>query len=161
MVDNRTHFAANCAPMKNILVLHGPNLNLLGTREPDIYGRVTLDDINAKLTTLAASKGANIACLQSNAESDLINRVQQASQDGTDFIIINPAAYTHTSIAIRDALAAVAIPFVEVHLSNVYAREAFRKDSYFSDIAVGVISGLGATGYELALQFALQHSVRS
>lgn len=147
--------------MNNILVLHGPNLNLLGTREPDIYGRVTLDDINAKLAALAASKGANIACLQSNAESVLIDRVQQTNQDGTDFIIINPAAFTHTSVALRDALAAVAIPFVEVHLSNVYAREAFRKESYFSDIAVGVISGLGATGYELALQFALQHSVRS
>jgi 3-dehydroquinate dehydratase-2 len=147
--------------VKNILVLHGPNLNLLGTREPDVYGRVTLDEINAKLSAQAVAKGANLAHFQSNAESDLITRVQQARQDGTDFIIINPAAFTHTSVAIRDALAAVSIPFVEVHLSNVFAREAFRKESYFSDIAVGVISGLGATGYELALQFALQHSVRS
>lgn len=147
--------------MKNILVLHGPNLNLLGTREPGVYGRVTLDEINAKLSAQAAQNGAKLSYLQSNAEVDLINRVQQARLDGTEFIIINPAAFTHTSVAIRDALAAVAIPFVEVHLSNVFAREAFRKESYFSDIAVGVISGLGATGYELALQFALQHSVRS
>lgn len=147
--------------MKNVLVLHGPNLNLLGTREPDVYGRVTLDEINAKLTAQAQAKGAKLVHFQSNTEGDLIVRVQQAQADGTEFIIINPAAFTHTSVAIRDALAAVAIPFVEVHLSNVFAREAFRKESYFSDIAVGVISGLGATGYELALQFALQHSVRS
>ncbi|OIR11929.1 3-dehydroquinate dehydratase [mine drainage metagenome] len=147
--------------MKNILVLHGPNLNLLGTREPEVYGRVTLDDINTKLSALALAKSAKLAHFQSNAESALVDRVQLARTDGTDFIIINPAAFTHTSVAIRDALAAVSIPFVEVHLSNVYAREAFRKESYFSDIAVGVISGLGATGYELALQFALQHSVRS
>jgi 3-dehydroquinate dehydratase-2 len=147
--------------MKNILVLHGPNLNLLGTREPEVYGRVTLDEINARLSAQAQTKGAKLTCLQSNAEAALVERVQQARTDGTDFIIINPAAFTHTSVAIRDALAAVAIPFVEVHLSNVHAREAFRKESYFSDIAVGVISGLGAAGYELALQFALQHSVRS
>lgn len=147
--------------MKNILVLHGPNLNLLGTREPDVYGRVTLDEINAKLSAQAALNGAKLAHFQSNAETGLIDRVQQARLDGTEFIIINPAAFTHTSVAIRDALAAVGIPFVEVHLSNVFAREAFRKESYFSDIAIGVISGLGATGYELALQFALQHSVRS
>ena len=147
--------------MKNILVLHGPNLNLLGTREPDMYGRVTLDEINAKLSAQAVSKAAKLTHFQSNAEADLIERIQQARHDGTDFIIINPAAFTHTSVAIRDALAAVTIPFIEVHLSNVFAREAFRKESYFSDIAVGVISGLGATGYELALQFALQHSVRS
>ena len=147
--------------MKNILVLHGPNLNLLGTREPDVYGRVTLDEINSRLSELALSKGAKLAYFQSNAEAALVDRVQQARADGTDFIIINPAAFTHTSVAIRDALAAVAIPFVEVHLSNVQARESFRKESYFSDIAVGIISGLGATGYELALQFALQHSVRS
>lgn len=142
--------------MKNILVLHGPNLNLLGTREPEVYGRVTLDEINSKLSAQAQTKGAKLTYLQSNAEAALVDRVQQARTDGTDFIIINPAAFTHTSVAIRDALAAVAIPFVEVHLSNVHAREAFRKESYFSDIAVGVISGLGATGYELALQFALQ-----
>jgi 3-dehydroquinate dehydratase-2 len=147
--------------MKTILVLHGPNLNLLGTREPEVYGRVTLDEINAKLSAIALAKGAKLAHFHSNAEADLVERIQLARTDGTDFIIINPAAFTHTSVSIRDALAAVAIPFVEVHLSNVHAREAFRKESYFSDIAVGVISGLGATGYELALQFALQHSVRS
>jgi 3-dehydroquinate dehydratase-2 len=143
--------------MKNILVLHGPNLNLLGSREPDVYGRITLDEINRKLQELARSKGANLSCFQSNAESALVERVQLARQDGTEFILINPAAFTHTSVALRDALAAVAIPFVEIHISNVFAREAFRKESYFSDIAVGVISGLGANGYELALQFALQN----
>jgi 3-dehydroquinate dehydratase-2 len=142
--------------MKNILILHGPNLNLLGTREPDVYGRVTLDEINAKLTAQAEKGGARLAHFQSNAEGALVDRVQQARSDGTDFIIINPAAFTHTSVALRDALAAVAIPFIEVHLSNVHAREAFRKESYFSDIAVGVISGLGATGYELALEYALK-----
>ena len=147
--------------MKQILVLHGPNLNLLGTREPEVYGRTTLDEINAKLSAQAEKAGAKLTHFQSNTEGVLVDRVQQARSDGTSFIIINPAAFTHTSVALRDALAAVAIPFVEVHLSNVYAREAFRKESYFSDIAVGVISGLGATGYELALQFALQHPVRS
>ena len=141
--------------MKNILVLHGPNLNLLGSREPDVYGRVTLDEINIKLTQQARQNGANIATMQSNAEVALVERVQAARLDGTDFIIINPAAFTHTSIALRDALAAVGIPFIEVHLSNVFAREAFRKESFFSDLAVGVISGLGASGYELALQYAL------
>ena len=146
--------------MKTILVLHGPNLNLLGTREPEVYGHVTLDEINTKLTAQAQAKEAKLTYFQSNAEAELVDRIQQARTDGTNFIIINPAAYTHTSVAIRDALAAVAIPFVEVHLSNVHAREAFRKESFFSDIAVGTISGLGATGYELALQFALQHSVR-
>jgi 3-dehydroquinate dehydratase-2 len=146
--------------MQNILILHGPNLNLLGTREPEVYGRVTLDEINAKLSAQATAKGAKLAYFQSNTEGALVDRIQQARTDGVSFIIINPAAFTHTSVAMRDALAAVAIPFVEVHLSNVFAREAFRKESYFSDIAVGVISGLGATGYELALQFALQHSVR-
>jgi 3-dehydroquinate dehydratase-2 len=141
--------------MKKILVLHGPNLNLLGSREPDVYGRITLDEINNKLTQQAQQSGASIATLQSNAEFALVERVQAARLDGTDFIIINPAAFTHTSVALRDALAAVAIPFIEVHLSNVFAREAFRKESFFSDLAVGVISGLGASGYELALQFAL------
>jgi len=146
--------------MKNVLVIHGPNLNLLGTREPDVYGRITLDEINTKLAAQAQANGAKLATFQSNTEGTLVDRIQQARTDGSDFIIINPAAFTHTSVAIRDALSAVSIPFVEVHLSNVFAREAFRKESYFSDIAVGVISGLGATGYELALQFALQHSVR-
>lgn len=142
--------------MKNVLVLHGPNLNLLGTREPEVYGRTTLDEINNKLAAQAQKNGAKLTSFQSNTEGALVDRVHQARTDGTDFIIINPAAFTHTSVALRDALAAVAIPFVEVHLSNVHAREAFRKESYFSDIAIGVISGLGATGYELALQFALQ-----
>lgn len=144
--------------MNSILVLHGPNLNLLGQREPDVYGRVTLAEINQKLQQLAQANGATLLHFQSNAEAALVERVQSARQDGTHFIIINPAAFTHTSVALRDALAAVAIPFIEVHLSNVFAREAFRKESYFSDLAVGVISGLGATGYELALQYALQHS---
>ena len=143
--------------MNKILVLHGPNLNLLGSREPDRYGRATLDEINKRLETLAGKSGASLFCFQSNAESELVERVQQARADGTQFIVINPAAYTHTSVALRDALAAVAIPFIEVHLSNIFAREAFRKESFFSDLAVGVISGLGAAGYEFAVQFALSH----
>jgi len=143
--------------MKNILVLHGPNLNLLGSREPDVYGRVTLDEINARLMTLADANGANLFCFQSNAEAALVERVQQARADGTQFIVINPAAFTHTSVALRDALAAVAIPFIEVHLSNVFAREAFRKESFFSDLAIGVISGLGTAGYESAVQYALNY----
>lgn len=142
--------------MKNILVLHGPNLNLLGTREPGVYGHTTLAEINEKLTTIASENNANLSSFQSNAEAELVERIQQARSDGTTFIIINPAAFTHTSVALRDALAAVSIPFIEVHLSNVHAREAFRKESYFSDLAVGVISGLGATGYELALQYVLR-----
>ena len=143
--------------MKNLLVLHGPNLNLLGSREPDVYGRVTLNEINERLMTLAGKSGANLIYFQSNAESALVERVQQAKDDGTQFIVINPAAFTHTSVALRDALAAVAIPFIEVHLSNVFAREAFRKESFFSDLAIGVISGLGVAGYEFAVQFALNH----
>ena len=143
--------------MKSILVLHGPNLNLLGSREPDVYGRVTLDEINERLMTLAGKNGANLLCFQSNAEAALVERVQQARTDGTQFIVINPAAFTHTSVALRDALAAVAIPFIEVHLSNVFAREAFRKESFFSDLAVGLISGLGAAGYEYAVQYALNN----
>lgn len=138
-----------------ILVLHGPNLNLLGTREPDLYGRVTLDEINEGLTRRAHVAGVQLEAFQSNSEGDLVERVQGASRTGVDFVIINPAAFTHTSVALRDALAAVKIPFLEVHLSNVFSRETFRHHSYFSDIAVGVISGLGARGYELALEFAL------
>lgn len=145
--------------MKNLLVVHGPNLNLLGGREPALYGLVTLDEINARLTTLAQNSGASLACFQSNAEAELVERIQQARADGTEFIIINPAAYTHTSVALRDALAAVALPFIEVHLSNVFAREAFRKESYFSDLAIGVISGLGAGGYEYAVQYALNYKL--
>jgi len=141
-------------PLK-ILLLNGPNLNLLGTREPAIYGGDTLSAIEERLAKRATEGGANLVTYQSNAEADLVNRIQQAAREGIDFIIINPAAYTHTSVAMRDALAAVRIPFIEVHLSNVFAREEFRHHSYFTDIAVGIISGLGATGYELALAYAL------
>jgi len=139
-----------------ILVLHGPNLNMLGTREPEVYGAVTLDQINAELTKIAAEAGATLVTFQSNHEGALIDRVQAARQDGTAFIIINPAAYTHTSVGLRDALAGVAIPFIEVHLSNVHRREPFRHHSYFSDLAEGVIVGLGADGYRLALSHALK-----
>jgi 3-dehydroquinate dehydratase-2 len=138
-----------------ILVLHGPNLNLLGTREPEVYGRVTLDQINADLKQIAEKAGSTLASFQSNHEGALIDRVQAARTDGTDFIVINPAAFTHTSVALRDALAGVALPFIEVHLSNVHRREAFRHHSYFSDLAEGVIVGLGADGYRLALTHAL------
>lgn len=141
--------------VKKILVLHGPNLNLLGTREPGIYGLVTLDEINRSLSKIAENSGILLENFQSNAEADLIGRIQQTIGDETDFIIINPAAYTHTSVALRDALAAVRLPFIEVHLSNIFARESFRRESYFSDLAVGVISGLGPKGYELALEYAL------
>ncbi len=144
-------------PAKKILVLHGPNLNLLGTREPAHYGTDTLDDIAQRLTAYGTQAQAVVENFQSNSESDLIERIHAAGRTGVSFIIINPAAYTHTSIALRDALAAVAIPFVEVHLSNVFAREPFRHHSYFSALAVGVISGLGAKGYEAALNFALHH----
>lgn len=142
-------------PVKKILVLHGPNLNLLGVREPSIYGQVTLDEINRILAKIADNAGIILENFQSNAEADLIGRIQQAIGDETDFIIINPAAYTHTSVALRDTLAAVKLPFIEVHLSNIFARESFRRESYFSDLAVGVISGLGPKGYELALEYAL------
>ena len=139
-----------------ILVLHGPNLNLLGVREPEIYGRTTLADIHLAMEAQARSEGVQIESFQSNHEGDLIDRVQAAASEGVRFIIINPAAYTHTSVGLRDALAAVGIPFIEVHLSNIHAREPFRRKSYFSDLAVGVICGLGAHGYQLALQFALE-----
>ncbi len=145
---------------KNILVINGPNLNLLGGREPDQYGTETLREIESRLAELAKKAGVRLAAYQSNSEAELVERIQQAGRNKVDFIIINPAAYTHTSVAMRDALAAVGIPFVEVHLSNVFAREAFRHRSYFTDIAVGLISGLGAKGYELALEFALQYSKR-
>jgi 3-dehydroquinate dehydratase-2 len=143
--------------MYRILVLHGPNLNLLGTREPAHYGSVSLQEINDRLVALAGSDGNNLHAKQSNAEHDLVNWIQDAVQTNTDFIIINPAAFTHTSVAIRDALSAVEIPFVEVHLSNVHRREAFRKHSYFSDIAEGVIAGLGSRGYEYAYRFAVEY----
>jgi 3-dehydroquinate dehydratase-2 len=140
---------------RHVLVLHGPNLNLLGTREPAHYGTTTLAQINARLAGLAAEHGVQLSDFQSNAEADLIERVHAASGEGVDFIIINPAAYTHTSVALRDALTGVGIPFIEVHLSNVHAREPFRHRSYFSDVAVGVICGLGAQGYEAALAYVL------
>jgi 3-dehydroquinate dehydratase-2 len=141
--------------MATILVLHGPNLNMLGTREPAVYGSETLTAINERLTRQAASDGHHLLHLQSNAEYELIDRIHEAHQDGVDFIVINPAAFTHTSVALRDALLASAIPFIEVHLSNVYRREPFRHHSYFSDVAVGVICGLGGQGYDLALDAAL------
>lgn len=138
-----------------ILVLHGPNLNLLGQREPDTYGRTSLDEINAALRERAEAAGHRLSWMQSNAEHELVERVQQAGQDGTAAIIINPAAFTHTSVALRDALLAVELPFFEVHLSNIYKREPFRHHSFFSDIAEGVILGFGDRGYELALDAVL------
>ncbi|MEP4485914.1 MAG: type II 3-dehydroquinate dehydratase [Halioglobus sp.] len=141
--------------MATILVMHGPNLNLLGEREPEIYGHQTLGDINLKLEQHARDRGHHLLYMQSNAEYELIERVQDARQEGVNFILINPAALTHTSIALRDAFAAVEIPFIEIHLSNVHAREEFRRHSYLSDLAVGVICGLGAQGYELGLQAAI------
>jgi len=148
------------AANKNILLINGPNLNLLGVREPDHYGKDTLQAIESRLAAAAQKAGVRLEAYQSNSEAELVERIQRAGRDKVDFIIINPAAYTHTSVAMRDALAAVGIPFVEVHLSNVFAREAFRHQSYFTDIAVGIISGLGAKGYELALEFALHYSKR-
>jgi len=142
----------------NILVLHGPNLNLLGAREPEHYGMASLQDIDQRLAAQAKQAGARLVTYQSNVEGELVNRIQQARRESVDFIIINPAAFTHTSIAMRDALAAVRIPFIEVHLSNVFAREEFRHRSYFTDLAVGIISGLGSRGYELALDYALRRT---
>ena len=140
---------------KSILVLHGPNLNLLGEREPQHYGKQTLEDIDQALKTIASAKSIKLETMQSNSEGDLVNKIQSLHNDKVDFLIINPAAYTHTSVAMRDALSAVKVPFIEVHLSNVYAREPFRHHSYFSDIADAVISGLGADGYIAALNFAI------
>lgn len=142
--------------MPKILVLHGPNLNLLGMREPQHYGAETLADVEARLRKKAALANVTFESFQSNAEAALIDRIHAARPDGVGFIVINPAAFTHTSVALRDALAAVAIPFIEVHLSNVHAREPFRHRSYFSDLAVGVIAGLGADGYEFALESAIR-----
>ena len=145
------------AAAKHILVVNGPNLNLLGSRETEHYGKDTLKAINARLALRARKAKARLVTYQSNSEAARVERIQRARKGGVDFIIINPAAFTHTSVALRDALAAVGIPFVEVHLSNVFARESFRRESYFTDIAVGIVSGLGARGYELALEFALQY----
>jgi len=144
--------------VKNILILHGPNLNLLGSREPDVYGSETLEEINRNLSKLATEAGVGLVSFQSNSEADLISRIQQAMEDETDFIIINPAAFTHTSIALRDALSAASLPFIEVHLTNIFARETFRRESYFSSLALGVISGLGARSYYLALKYAIHNT---
>ncbi|HEC28947.1 MAG TPA: type II 3-dehydroquinate dehydratase [Gammaproteobacteria bacterium] len=143
--------------MAKILVVNGPNLNLLGSREPDLYGNDKLADIMDNLVSKAESEGHSLDSFQDNAEHALVDRIHKAKDEGVDFIIINPAAFTHTSVALRDALLGVAIPFIEIHLSNVSKREEFRKHSYFSDIAVGVISGLGAQGYDLAMQAALNY----
>jgi 3-dehydroquinate dehydratase-2 len=143
--------------MTHILVIHGPNLNLLGTREPEVYGADTLAEINQDLTSMARQKGVTLQTFQSNSEGDIVSCIQQARNEKVEFIIINPAAYTHTSIAIRDAFLATRLPFIEVHLSNVYAREDFRKHSYLSDIAVGVISGFGINSYRLAFEAASIH----
>jgi len=140
---------------KSILVIHGPNLNLLGTREPEHYGHATLDSINTSLSAIAKTAGVALESYQSNAEADIVAKIHTLAAQKVDFIIINPAAFTHTSVSIRDAISAVNIPFIEVHLSNVFTRESFRHHSYFSDIAVGVISGLGAEGYAAALRFTI------
>ena len=143
--------------MASVLVIHGPNLNLLGGREPQHYGHDTLAAINDRLTSKGAAQGHQVVCFQSNAEHEIVERIQRGAADGSAFIIINPAAFTHTSVAIRDALSAVGLPFIEVHLSNVFGREDFRHHSYVSDLAVGIIAGLGAQGYEFALQAAFAH----
>ena len=143
--------------MSHILLLNGPNLNLLGLREPGIYGQVTLAQIQERLAQLAAEAGHRLSAYQSNSEAELIERIHQAPTGHVTFIIFNPAGFTHTSVALRDALLAVKIPFVEVHLSNIHARESFRRQSYFSDVALGTITGLGAVGYELALRAAVHH----
>ncbi len=143
--------------LAKFLILHGPNLNLLGQREPEHYGQVTLAEIDQRLADLAAARGHHTEHLQSNSETVLVERIQEAPRQDVSFILINPAAFTHTSVAIRDALAAVAIPFIEVHLSNVHAREAFRRQSYFSDLAVGVVVGFGRRSYEMALEAAIDH----
>jgi 3-dehydroquinate dehydratase-2 len=153
-------FMPNPTSNKSVLVINGPNLNLLGTREPEVYGKTTLDDITQKLQNQAANLGISLDSYQSNHEGELIDRVQKAKKDDVGFIIINPGGFTHTSVALRDALAGVAIPFIEVHLSNIHQREEFRKHSYFSDLAIGVICGLGAKGYELALN-AIQEKIAS
>ena len=142
--------------MSTLLLINGPNLNLLGSREPDVYGATTLADIEARCAAVASELGHEITCYQSNAEHELIDRVQKAQQDRVDFIIINPGAFTHTSVAIRDALLAVSLPFIELHLSNTQARESFRHHSYFSDVASGTIAGFGPFGYEMAVRAAVE-----
>jgi 3-dehydroquinate dehydratase-2 len=147
--------------MARILLLNGPNLNLLGTREPAVYGTATLQDIETKLKDLSVARGHELIAAQSNAEHELIGKIQTTKRDGIGFVIINPGAFTHTSIALRDAFLSVGVPFIEIHLSNVFAREAFRHHSYLSDIAVGCIYGLGPIGYELALQAAIAHLTKA
>ena len=146
--------------MARLLLLNGPNLNLLGTREPAVYGAATLASIEQRAAALAKELGHELTAFQSNAEHELIERIHQAGRDGVAFIIFNPAGFSHTSVALRDALLGVAIPFIEVHLSNIHAREAFRRHSYFSDVAVGVVAGLGALGYELAVRAASERLSR-
>jgi 3-dehydroquinate dehydratase-2 len=143
--------------MSEFLLVNGPNLNLLGSREPEVYGGERLDHIETRCEKLASELGHRLTCFQSNAEHELIDRVQQAAVDGIDFIILNPGGFTHTSVALRDAFLGVRIPFIEIHLSNTFAREEFRHNSYFSDIASGCLFGLGAYGYELAVQAASHH----
>lgn len=155
---NRTRNAAS-RKTRNILVLHGPNLNLLGAREPGIYGTEALSSINARLVRSGRNQGARVDCFQSNHEGALIERIHAAKMQRISWIIVNPGGLTHTSVALRDALAAVRIPFIEVHLSNIHSREPFRRHSYFSDLAVGVVCGLGSRGYDLALEFALQPKI--
>jgi 3-dehydroquinate dehydratase-2 len=145
---------------KHVLLVNGPNMNLLGSREPERYGSATLREIEARLTQQATARGAKLVAFQSNSEAELIGRIQQAAQEGVDFILINSAGFTHTSVVLRDALAAVRIPFVEIHISNVHAREPFRRYSYLSELATGVVSGLGAAGYDLALAYALDHEAK-
>lgn len=147
--------------MANVLVLHGPNLNLLGEREPEIYGSTTLAEIDQQLAQIAGEQGHSLVSVQSNSEAELIEQVHSARQGAVDFILINPAGFTHTSVALRDALAAVAVPFIEIHLSNIHQREPFRQHSYFSDLAVGVVCGLGPQGYELGLTAALRSLEKS
>ena len=142
--------------MASLLLINGPNLNLLGSREPGVYGETNLADVESRLTSLAKEQGHELDCFQSNAEHEIVDRIQQAAADKADFILLNPGAFTHTSISIRDALLAVSIPFIEIHLSNVFAREDFRHNSYFSDIAAGCLFGLGAYGYELGLNAAIR-----
>jgi 3-dehydroquinate dehydratase II len=156
--QGRLRAGAGKGKPRKILVLHGPNLNLLGIREPALYGRATLADINRRLTAQAEAAGVELTAVQSNHEGVLVDRLHAAREEGVAFVIINPAGFTHTSVALRDALTGVAIPFVEIHLSNIHAREPFRHHSYFSDKAVGTIVGLGAQGYELALAYALRQT---
>ena len=147
--------------MADLLLINGPNLNLLGSREPDVYGATRLEDIEQRCAELALERGHQLTCFQSNAEHELIDRVQQAASDGVDFIILNPGAFTHTSVALRDALLAVQIPFIEIHLSNTFAREEFRHHSYFSDIAKSCLVGFGAYGYELAVRAAARSATEA